>query len=197
MYGIYEGGKVIAKFAAPMSVRSNRPAFASDTLSLRRFVSQRTAQRWEISTAVVPMSSDAQDFFVNMVTNGHGSPVLVRVPQNYGVIKARDVPVALPAATGSANASSVTLSSHSGFMPKGTFLKFQNHNKLYITTADRSNNGSVGIFPELRVAVGNTPVYCGDNVDVNFKYDLDTILGMSYTDGILMDMGTVKLVEAV
>jgi hypothetical protein len=34
-----------------------------------------------------------------------------------------------------------------------------------------------------------------DDVQMSCLFDTDTLTGMSYTDGILMDLGTVKLVE--
>ena len=72
MYGIYDSvsGKVIATFAAPMTVKSNRPVSVSDTLSLKRFSSSSQAQRWEIETALVPANSGAQNLFADLVSKG-------------------------------------------------------------------------------------------------------------------------------
>ena len=63
IYGILKEGTqdVIAQFAAPMSMRSNRPIFSSDTLSLKRDISERPAQRWELETNLVPLSYTAED----------------------------------------------------------------------------------------------------------------------------------------
>ena len=64
-----------------------------------------------------------------------------------------------------------------------------------LTTDINTNNDVVGIYPNLRTAVSNTTFKHKDDVIMPCLYDLDTILGMSYTDGILMDLGTIKLIE--
>jgi hypothetical protein len=200
MYGIVENGEVVAKFAAPLTVRSNKPFYASDALSLKRTVSTRAAQRWEISTGLVPLSDGAQRLFVLMVTQGVSKNVMVKVPQNYGVIKARTLSSTAPVTTGSAAASnsSVAVINHNGFIPRGTFVKFANHGKLYMTTSDLNGNGTMNIYPELRVTVPTATAFShGDDVHVNFLFDTDTVSGMRYSDGILMDPDTVNLVEAI
>ena len=88
MFGIYEAGiGVIAKFTAPLTVKSNHPVFASDTLSLKRQVVRRPAQRWEISTNIEPLSFGAQDLLVNLVSKGESEAITVLMPQNYGAMK--------------------------------------------------------------------------------------------------------------
>jgi hypothetical protein len=195
MYGIYEGGKVIAKFVAPVSVRSNQPVFASDTLSLKRYVSKRPAQRWEIETRLEPLSHSAEDLFVDLISKGYSSPTTVTTPQNYGASR-KLTGSNSPTATGAVGASLISVT-NTGFIPKGTYIRFSNHSKVYLTLANRDNSGTVSIFPALRAAVSNTTFLCKDDVIMTCFYDLDTIIGMSYVDGILMDLGTIKLVESV
>jgi len=197
MYGIYENGNVIAKFTSPLTIRSNQPIYVSDALSLKRFVSKRSAQRWEIETGVEPLSYNAQDLMVSLVTKGHSDVVQVLMPQNFGVLKSRVV-AATPATTAiaAANATTVSLSNLNSVMPKGTFIKFSNHSKIYLTTTALSGSGTVGIFPPLLTSLSTgVTVYNADNVLMDCYYDTDTTKGMAYSDGILMDMGTLKLVE--
>jgi hypothetical protein len=194
MYGIYVGGAVIAKFVTPMTVRSNRPVFASDTLSLSRQVSRSAAQRWEIETKLEPLSFNAQDLFVNLVTQGYSEAVTIITPQNYGAVQAR-TSTSAPLGTGSAGATIISVSGNTGLIPKGTFIKFTGQDKVYMTTADRDGNGTVGIYPALLATVTGTVFQHRDDVLMTCLYDLDTISGMVYTDGILMDVGTVKMVE--
>lgn len=197
MYGIYENGRVIARFTAPLSLFSNTPVFASDTLSLSRRVSKRSAQRWEVAAGVEPLVEDANDLFVNLVTKGISDIVTITVPQNYGVIKKRSHSSG-QTATGSLGASQVIIANSLGFMPKGTMIKFANHSKIYMTTSDLTDNGAVNIFPILRLAVpAGTIVSSHDTVIMNCTYDMDTISGMQYRDGILMDIGVAKFVEAI
>lgn len=193
MYGIYENGKVIARLVVPMTMKSNQPIFVSDTLSLKRAVTKRVAQRWEIETRLEPLSYSAQDLMVNLVTRGYSEAVQVITPQNIGIIKDRTT-VTDAKTTGIAlvNASTVNISTTQ--LLKGTFIRFENHSKVYMVTSVSGN--TIGVYPTLRSEVGiNVTVKHGDNVIMTCLYDTDTVRGMSFSDGMLMDMGIVKLLE--
>jgi hypothetical protein len=194
MYGIYEGGVIIAQFAAPLTVRSSQAVFASDTLSLKRDVTKRPGQRWEVDTRLIPLSFGAGDLFSHMIEKGHSEIVQIVTPQNYGA-KQRLTTTGIVTGTGSAGVDLITVAGNSGLIPKGTFIKFDNHTKVYLTLADRSGDGTLKIYPRLKTAVSATSFLYADNVIMSCLYDLDTIIGMSYSDGILMDVGTIKLVE--
>jgi hypothetical protein len=202
-YGIYENGAVIAAFIAPMRVISNKPIFVSDTLSLKRTTFSRSAQRWEIETALAPLVDNANDLFVNLVTKGKSETLTVLMPQNYAVTKKR-TSTSTPTATAIAGASStsgiistsdVTVSANVGLIPKGSFIKFANHNKVYMTVSNITGTGILTIFPTLQTTVSSTVFAFKDDVILRGVYDTDAIIGMVYTDGIMMDMGTVKIVE--
>jgi len=197
MYGILSGGSVIAKFTAPMTVNSNTPVFATDALSLKRNVTKRTAQRWEITTALEPLSLESNELFSLFVTKGHFSQIDVIMPQNYGAIKKRVLAASTPVGTGSIGATTFTVGSNTppNTIPKGTFIRFSNHSKVYMLTSTVTGNASVGVFPELRSAVTSTTFNFIDDVTMPCYLETDTVTGMTFTDGILMDLGTVKLVE--
>jgi len=195
MYGIYDGiSLVIAQFAAPMSMRSNRPIFSSDTLSLKRDISERPAQRWELETNLVPLSYTAEDIIVDLITKGYSVATQIIVPQIYSNMLRRTASSSVTA-SGSIASSSVTITNPGGTIPKGTFVKFAGHSKIYLTTADISGAGSLGIFPELTASVSSETMTYLDNVIMDCYYDESTVTGMSYIDGILQDPGTVTLVE--
>lgn len=196
MYGIYEGGKVIGTFAAPLTIKSNQPEFGSDSMSLRRSVQKRSGQRWEISAAIQPESSDANELAAYLIQKGHTSKINILMPQNVGarMKKQTGTPTL---ASGNANATSVSCSS-SAVIPRGTFIKFGNHSKIYMTTATKTSGGNtLDIYPPLRVSVSNTPFTWQDDVIMTAYIEMDTTIGMVYSDGILMDMGTMKFVEDV
>jgi len=193
MYGIYENGEVIARFSAPLTVKSNQPVFVSDTLSLKRFVSKRSAQRWEIESGLEPLTYSAEDLMVSLVTKGYSETVQVVMPQNYGVIKRRTA-TGNATASGSVGNTTVTVNNSLGLIPRGSFIKFSSHSKIYMTTSDLTNSGTLNIFPELRSAVSGT-MYCKDDVIMSCLYDTDVVSGMVYSDGIMMDVGTIRLVE--
>jgi len=203
MYGIYESGNVIASFVAPMTVRSNQPVFASDTLSLKRKVDKRPAQRWEIETKLEPLTAGASDLFVNIVSKGYSEVVEVLMPQNLEAA-ARLTTISTPTVTGPIAAGEVNITvannfanvqeTVDGLLPKGTFIKFNNHDKVYLTLNDLTGAGTLSIFPALKSGLTLVEIEYTSLV-TKFQYDLDTVSGMSFRDGILMDLGTVKLVE--
>jgi hypothetical protein len=196
MYGIYEGGQVIAKFVAPMSVKTEEPSFSSDSLSLKRRIEKRPAQRWSITSPVEPLSFGAHKLFSLLVRKGHSGLFTIVTPQNYGVIKARTSTGGI-VATGSAGASSVAIGGNTGLLPDGTFVKFANHSKVYMLTADRNGDGSVGIYPELRVSVSATTMSYKEDVFMSCRLETDILVGMTFTDGILMDNGSLTFKEDV
>ena len=194
MYGIYENGEVIAQFTAPLTVRSNQPVFVSDTLSLKRFISRRSAQRWEIDAGLEPHTDNAQDLMVNLVTKGYSEAVTIIVPQNYGAMKARTAN-GTATATGTIGSGQVSIS---GLIPKGTFIKFSSHSKVYMTTTNvtftTGTPSTISIFPTLVAAASGVMNY-KDDVQMQCLYDTDVISGMVYSDGILMDNGQIRLLE--
>jgi hypothetical protein len=199
MYGILNdsGTKLIAKFTVPLTIRSNQPVFSTDALSLKRFISKSTAQRWEIQTNVEPLSASSQELMVNLVTKGPTEGVLIKVPQNYGAKLDKTATAVVTVATqATAGTQQIVVTGVSGLIPTGTFIKFGNHSKLYMLTQDRNNSGVINIFPQLRstVLVG-TAISYKDDVHINFLYDTDVVFGMTYNDGILMDIGTIRLIE--
>jgi len=141
-----------------------------------------------------PLSAGAHELFTHLVVNGYATAFDIMMPQNYGAVLKR-TSSGVATASASAGAASVTVSSNSGLIPKGTFIKFANHSKVYMTTADLTGTGSVGIYPTLRATISSATMTCRDDVKMSCVYDLDTISGMAYTDGILMNLGMIKLVE--
>ena len=196
MYGIYDNGQIIAKFITPMSVLSNTPSFSYDSMSLKRSVSRRTAQRWEIRSALMPLTSDANELFTLLCVKGNTEKVAVIVPQNTGARLHRVIKTGGPTASGSINTSTVVMSTQH-YIPKGTFIKFSNHDKIYITTTDRDGSGNCGIFPALRLNITNTSVSWQDDVIMQTYIDNTNVIGMIYRDGILMDNGEITFVEAL
>ena len=198
MYGVYENGKLIAKFIAPLTVKSNQPIFVSDALSLKRHVSQRAAQRWEITAGLEPLSHNAQDLFVTLVTKGFSEVHKLIMPQNYGAVQRLSSTSVAPKVVGGAlkYATQLLIKDIVGTIPKGTFIKFSDHSKIYMLTADVISEGSMNIYPPLRRDVaGDTNITFKNDVIMDALYDTDNVAGMVYTDGILMDMGAVTFIE--
>jgi hypothetical protein len=197
MYGILNNAnELIAIFAAPLHVHSNRPVFVTDSMSLKRFTSYRgTAQRWEIEASLVPLKEDANRLMVDLVTKGVGTPTRVRMPQNYGVIRQNQVTFPINA-SGSRGSTQISV----GNLPPrgvvaGTFVNFSVGGKVYMTTTD-SGGSTLNVFPPLLTNISGQ-MYYKDDVVGSFYYDTSNVQGMTYSDGILFDPDTIRLVEAL
>lgn len=196
MYGIYENDEIIAQFVVPLTLKSNVPEFISDTLSLKRSVSRRPAQRWELTTNLSPKTQGANDLFALFVEKGSTELLEIITPQNIGVINSRVMKNTDTFATGNIN-SKVVQVTNTGFIPRGTMVKFQNHDKIYMTTSSLKNSGELSVFPALRASVTNQLMVWKDDVKMEVRLETNVVKGMVFADGILMDLGAVTFVEAL
>lgn len=198
MYGILKDNVVIAEFVAPLDFISNQPVFAGDALSLKRQTAISPAQRWELECKLMPKSWDASELFVYFMTKGRHQKMEIRVPQNTGVFKTRTSTSTAHRCTAAAGATSLPMSGWTGYAPAGTFIRFDNDTKVYmLTSALESGAVSASIYPRLRKAVSSATFYHRDDVAMDVWLDTDNARGMKYTDGILMDLGVLKFVEAL
>jgi len=202
MYGIYDDNTILlAKFTVPMMVRSNQPVFASDSFSLKRYATKRTSQRWEIEAGLEPLQ-DSNDLITLFTVKGYDATIKVAVPQNYGSIL-NNKSTSTVTVTGTVDVTTLTLvAKPNGLIKKGTYFTIAGHSKVYMTTTDSTaGSTTVGIFPKLRTACTAAAITYGASSAslcmMNAYVDLDTALGMSYSDGILMGIENIKLVEAL
>jgi hypothetical protein len=106
------------------------------------------------------------------------------------------------AASASKGASSVllTLDTNSRIF-LGNFIRFTNHDKVYMIQKWNdltTNTADVDIYPPLIEDVSNSEALdLGANVTIPMEYELDNTFGMTFTNGILSDPGTVRMVEAL
>ena len=74
--------ELIAAFSAPLSITSRKPSLVTETLTLKRKTAYSEIQRWEISTALAPLTNSSEIFMHNVV-NGYSESFYVRMPQIY------------------------------------------------------------------------------------------------------------------
>ena len=198
MYGILHDGVVIAEFVAPLDFLSNQPVTSADALSLKRTVAVSPSQRWELECKLAPQSWTANQLFVHFTVKGRHTPFNLRVPQNTGVMATRTSNSSMHSANGAKGSDRISITGWSGIAPAGTFIRFQNHSKIYmITEAIRPETTSFGIYPPLRQTVSGVSFNHRDDVEMPAWLDTDAARGMRYSDGILMDLGVVKFVEKI
>jgi hypothetical protein len=108
------------------------------------------------------------------------------------------------AATRGASTVLINFSQASRLLPKGSFIKFADHAKIYMVTANvttQTTPVSVSIYPELRqdVSISTVVHHPGSATKPVLQYyrDLETLQGITYEDGVLVNPGTIKLIEAL
>lgn len=183
-------------FAAPMSIINNAPATISDVASLKRVVTSQKVQRWEIESAVVP-TNDSFEYASSIFINNHNLSIYVRMPQIFrmGFYDSNTEFNAATMTTGGAQskgASSVTTSG--GSMHTGEFFRFDGHSKVYYCKA--SSAGGISFYPELVADVtGGENIFHGAHCTMRAKYDNSGTSGITFSDGVLLDPGTIRLIE--
>ena len=86
----------------------------------------------------------------------------------------------------------------SGVIPAGSFIKFSNHSKVYLTESTVNGSGSTRIHPGLIQSVpSSTGIQHGSNCFLTYSRDVNDIKGITFSDGILSNAGTVNLVEEI
>ena len=199
----YQGQDIVA----PFRVTSNEPAFAADTVSLRQRRITQGNQRWELEFGVV--MQDPTDFFVNSIST-FNDVVTMEMPQlnvRGETISSGTSTAAIDVATTAlAGSSTVVLANGTslGTINKGRFVKFSNHNKIYMvtstTTLAADGTGTLNIHPPLREnVVSTTDLLYRDSDSITFRAyrDITNTNGVVYTDGVLSEAGNINLIEAL
>ena len=194
----YNGNAIVT----PFTVISNKPVFASDTVSLKHIRSQQSAQRWELQ--------------FNIITNDNVANTLISVLDEMEAVSTMIMPqlpevdaaatntgVATLSVLGEVNDSIISLdtSTCTGLLPKGSFVKLGTHSKIYIVKADVDMTGataSMNIYPQLTVeSIVGTSLQTGASVLLPYYRDVNTLSGVRYMDGVLADVGPTTVIEAL
>jgi len=164
------------------------------------------AQRWELEFKVI--MADASSTFADMVSTFHDKLTL-EMPQ----LNVRGEAISSGTSTSSITTFSGTqlvgdsTIAISGLglgntINKGRFIKFSNHDKIYLLTETVTGDGSdfLNIYPSLRTSVaGSTQILYRDTdaITLSAYRDITNVQGITYTDGVLSELGTINLIEAL
>jgi len=196
----YQGAEILA----PITISSNEPHFDMTTVSLKTQRASQDHQRWELSFNVLSDQDKAAELFLSTIVNFDTSDIMI-MPQLVKEGNNNSLSNTTVGSTTAAGASSIEIDNSSnvtGSLPKGSFIKFSNHSKVYITTNDLSlegtSNQTLNFYPNLISAVPNlTALNTGDSCVISYFKSIDNQMGITYTDGILSNIGTVNLIEAL
>lgn len=191
-----------ASILAPLKITSNEPVFEMTTVSLKTQRASQGAQRWELTFTTATSAATEADAILGAI-EGITTTDTVVMPQLPSIVAGNTAGVSLAiSANVAASLSAVTIVSD-GIILKGSFIKFSNHDKVYMVTADvaasvASAPVSVAIYPSLRSAVTTTDTLkTGASALLTYYRSIDNARGITFTDGLLSSAGSINLIEAL
>jgi len=179
----YNGAQILA----PFTITSNEPMFDADTVSLKKQRATQNAQRWEISFSTVGTPDTVQDMLISAVSQNQLTSTMI-MPQ---------LPTVDTLSTKSNTSTNVAVAA-----TKGSFFKFSSHDKLYMTTTDINFDGgtntSVSFYPKLQSNLTTShTMLTGSLAVLTYYKSVDNMSGITFTDGVLSNSGTIELLEAL
>lgn len=192
--------ELIATFTAPLSILSNKPTYTNETVTLKRKSLYSDVQRWEITAGLAPLAN-ASELLVHNVVNGYTESFYIRMPQIYrkgGLSNNLSPKVAYYAAGGSSEVYIADMGANT--LPVGEFIRFHGHSKVYMVKASEKSGvlNKITIFPKLvNEIAANEVVYYGTKCTMTVKYGDDSKIGVTYSDGILAQIDSISLIEAL
>ena len=190
----YNGAKILA----PLNIRSNEPVYEMTSVSLKTQRATQGAQRFELSFSVAGSAATEGELMASAITSLTSTDTMV-MPQLPSVAATNTSNTTLDInATAAVGDASVTVQNN-GVLSKGSFIKFSNHDKIYMVTAAVSGGSvAVSIYPTLRTALTTADyMKTGSSALLTYYRDLDNVQGINFIDGILSNQGSVSLIEAV
>jgi len=196
----YNGAPILA----PYTITSNEPHFDMTTVSLKVQRASQGHQRWELSfNTVITKDTEVNTLLSTMVDfDSSDTMIMPQLPSVKDNITLTSVPFLIAAAPAGVSTVYVDSGIAQGIMPKGSFFKFSNHNKVYISTSDLNLNGTIDkaltFYPSLKSSVSpSTGIIYGDNCVISYIKNIDNQQGITFTDGILSNPGVISLIEEV
>ena len=194
-----------SQILAPVSIVSNEPMFDMTTVSLKTRRASQGHQRWELSFNIQPTDNNIEDALLAGVDNLNSETMIM--PQMASVLDRFSFSgAATLSTTASANSTTVAITDNttsSGTIPKGYFIKFNTSDKIYIVTSDATFGSSntevsVNIYPKLTQAISSgSQLLTGNSVVFSYYKDINNQTGITFTDGVLANPGTITLLEAI
>jgi len=144
-----------------LGIKSIQNTIISKTVSGKKLARQIDGQRWGFTARIITAKrSDVYgELMAFIVKQRSGKENFTIIPPE--VEDARGTASGTPNGTSSAGATSITLGgTGTGTLKAGDFIKFANHDKVYMVVADQSDisTGSLTIEPPLTTAVSSSDI---------------------------------------
>lgn len=160
--------------ASSIKITGIRPTLTSVTHSLKRQARSRGGQRWAIEANYPPMNrSDFAPVWAFAHAQQGQYETFTYVPPVYGSTSGTATGTLLVnnVAGYSAGDSSIAVDGLTGTLKAGDFIKFQNHDKVYMVTADGST--TLAIEPPLVAAISNNHTVTYNSVPFTMAFTTD------------------------
>jgi len=149
-----------SKFST-MGIRSLQKTLLSKSASGKRFARQIDGQRFLFTASIITgKRSDVYGELMAFIMKQRSSKeTFTIIPPE--ISSARGTASGIPNGTASAGDTSITLGgTGSGTLLNGDYIKFSNHDKVYMVVADQSDisTGTLTIEPPLRQAVSSSDI---------------------------------------
>lgn len=178
-----------------INIESDDPTVFSESASGRMQSRKIGGQKWRLTASYAPMSQ--ADFLpiwaFTVKQRGRHGVFTITPPEISSNSGSGTGTVTCTAA--SAGASSVTIAGLTGDIKAGSFVKFANHTKVYLVTADRSGAGALEIVPPLVTAVAGAEQLIYNSVPFNVRLDGDVQKAATGVGGLYQY--EVDMVEAL
>jgi len=193
-------------YITPLTIRSNKPAFVTDTQNLRRFSNVTGAQRWELE---ITFSGGKGDNVFGALSShlalyDFGTSFKIAMPQNLGLTAPAnntytiDVSSAIPLGT-----KTLTLTATHD-IPIGWFVRLGNGTKVYSVVATTSNtitlntgittayatsatNNTVIAKGDTYTDIGSNLITLSDTVAITVVHDTKTT-ALTYSSGLIQNI---------
>jgi len=144
-----------------LGIKSIQNTIISKSVSGKKLARQIDGQRWAFTIQIITAKrSDVYgELMAFIVKQRSGKENFTIVPPE--ITDARGTASGTPNGTASAGATSITLAgTGTGTLKAGDFIKFANHDKVYMVVADQSDisTGSLTIEPPLTTAITNSDI---------------------------------------
>ena len=176
--------------------RSVNYNLSSQSISGRTQVRNIGRQRFEFSAQYTRMtrSEFAPILVFTMAQRGSAETFTIVLPQISS--KSGDASgTILVNGAADIGATTVGVDVVTGTLKAGDMVKFANHSKVYMLTADRAGNGNISIQPALRVAVPNDNAVTFDSVPFTVRLNND-VQEFNLGSASLVDY-EIDMIEAV
>lgn len=184
----------------PVTFFSNQVVLENETITLDVSRLVLPAQRWELTFKLITNGAEA-DLFNTLTVDRYSAGTMVMPQQPNAAARVTFAGSAtVQSSTLAGNDTVAVLPTGSGLLPKGSFIQFAGHKKVYMVKADANlvdqQATNVAVFPNL---IGDLDaaidVNFGDDVTFNYLIDDTVVSGLTFVQGKLSDVGAIRLLE--